>query len=111
MADFRSLPLHALSSPSHRPDLLARGRNGIMKSLGALRFAFATALIAATAILLQARGRNEITPQRLPLSSFPAQLGHWDSTEITLDPKTLEVLGRGDFMERIYRDLEAKRPY
>ena len=82
-----------------------------MKSLGALRFAFATALIAATAILLQARGRTEITPQRLPLSSFPAQLGHWDSTEITLDPQTLEVLGRGDFMERIYRDPEAKRPY
>jgi EpsI family protein len=82
-----------------------------MTPLGALRFALAAGLIAVTAILLQARGRTEITPPRLPLSSFPAQLGQWDSTEITLDPKTLEVLGQGDFMERIYRDPQGRLPY
>src|SRR5579863_5928221 len=106
MADFRGFPRHALSSPPHRSYLLARGRSGIMKPLGGLRFALAAGLIAVTAILLHARGRTEITPQRLPLSSFPAQLRQWDSSEINLDPKTLEVLGQGDFMERIYRDPE-----
>lgn len=82
-----------------------------MKPLGWLRFALATGLIAVTAILLQARGRTEITPQRLALSSFPAELAQWDSTEISLDPKTLEVLGQGDFMERTYHDPEGKLPY
>jgi len=81
-----------------------------MKSSGWLRFAFAVILIALTAILLQARGRTEIIPNRLPLSSFPAQLGNWDSTEIELDKKTLEVLGAGDFLERLYQDQNEKLP-
>jgi EpsI family protein len=82
-----------------------------MKPLGILRFALAAALIALTAILLQARTRTEIIPQRLPLSSFPAQLANWDSTEFVQDQKTLEVLGPGDFMERVYQDPAKKLPY
>jgi EpsI family protein len=81
-----------------------------MKSSGVLRFALATALIAVTAILLQARGRNEVMPRRLPLSSFPAQLANWDSVEIEQDAKTLEVLGPGDFLERVYQDPDEKLP-
>ena len=81
-----------------------------MRSAGWLRFAFAVILIALTALLLQARGRTEIIPNRLPLSSFPAQLGNWDSTEIELDKKTLEVLGSGDFLERVYQDQDEKLP-
>jgi EpsI family protein len=75
------------------------------------RFALAVALIAFTAIFLQARSRSEVIPQRLPLSSFPAQLANWDSTEIVQDKQTLEVLGPGDFMERVYQDPNAKLPY
>jgi len=81
-----------------------------MKSSGWFRFAFAVILIALTAILLQARGRTEIIPNRLPLSSFPAQLGNWNSTEIELDKKTLEVLGAGDFLERVYQHQDEKLP-
>jgi EpsI family protein len=82
-----------------------------MKSAGILRFAFAAGLIALTAILLQARSRTEIIPQRLPLASFPAQLADWPSTEIVQDSKTLEILGHGDFMERVYQDPMGKVPY
>jgi len=81
-----------------------------MKATGILRFALATALIGLTAILLQARGRSEIVPKPRPLSSFPAQLGSWDSTQIALDKETLDVLGAGDFMERIYQDPAGKLP-
>ena len=81
-----------------------------MKPSGALRFALAAALIALTAILLQARGRTEGIPQHLPLSSFPAELGNWDSALIELDKETLEVLGPGDFMERVYQDPAGKLP-
>ena len=81
-----------------------------MKVFGVLRFALAGGLIALTAILLQARGRTEVVPPHLPLSSFPAQLGDWNSTRITLDNDTLAVLGAGDFMERVYQDPTRKLP-
>lgn len=73
-----------------------------MRRLGTLRFALAAGLIACTAILLQARGRTEIIPSRLPLSSFPEQLGNWKGKDIPLDKDTLDVLGPGDFLVRDY---------
>jgi EpsI family protein len=81
-----------------------------MNAAGIVRFTVAAGLIALTAILLQARGRTEVLPQHLPLSSFPAQLGNWDSTLIALDKETLDVLGAGDFMERVYQDPARKLP-
>ena len=81
-----------------------------MKTSGILRFFLAVTLIALTAILLQARGRTEVIPHRLPLSSFPAQLGQWDSTEIELDKQTLEILGAGDFLERVYQSQGERLP-
>lgn len=82
-----------------------------MKQLGRLRLFLAAALLALTAILLQARSRTEIIPRHLPLSSFPAQLASWSSTEIVQDKETLAVLGPGDFMERVYQDPNGKLPY
>ncbi len=75
-----------------------------------LRFALAAALIAGTAILLQARNRAELVPQHLPLSLFPAQLAAWESSEIPLDKDTLAILGNGDFMERTYFDPRHDAP-
>jgi len=81
-----------------------------MKPEGILRFALAAAALAATAILLQARGRTEIVPHHLALANFPAQLAGWNGTEIPLDADTLAVLGPGDFMERVYQDPSGKMP-
>jgi EpsI family protein len=81
-----------------------------MKRLAGLRFTLAAALIALTAILLQARSRTEVKPQRLPLSSFPEQLVNWPSTEIVQDKRTAEILGPGDFLERRYQDPDGKLP-
>jgi EpsI family protein len=78
---------------------------------GIARFMLAAGLIALTAILLQARGRNEIIPSRAPLGSFPMQLGNWSGHDIPLDQDTLDVLGAGDFLVRGYRDPEGKLPY
>ena len=72
----------------------------------ALRFLLAAALIAATGIMLQARGRNEVFPPRQPLKLFPGQLGSWTATDVPLDKDVLAVLGPGDFLLRVY-DPEA----
>jgi EpsI family protein len=62
-------------------------------------------------LLLQARGRTEIIPSRLPLSSFPMQLGNWSARDIPLDRETLDILGPGDFLVRGYRDPSSELPY
>jgi EpsI family protein len=76
-----------------------------------LRFILAAALIASAAIFLQARGRNEVFPPRLPLQSFPTQLSAWTGTDIALQKDVLEVLGPGDFLLRIYQDPAEKQPF
>lgn len=81
-----------------------------MNVAGSFRFAIAAGLIASTALLLQERGRTEVVPQHLPLSSFPEQLGNWSGTDIALDKDTLAVLGNGDFMERVYQDPSGNLP-
>jgi EpsI family protein len=59
---------------------------------------------------LQARSSTDTTPLRLPLSCFPAQLANWDSTLFQLDKETLDILGPGDFMNRVYQDPAGKQP-
>jgi EpsI family protein len=76
-----------------------------------LRFILAAALIASAAIFLQARGRNEIFPLRLPLQTFPTQLSSWTGTDIPIDKDVLEVLGPGDFLLRVYQDPAKKQPF
>jgi EpsI family protein len=82
-----------------------------MKNFGVGRFALAAGLIALTAIMLQARGRTELVPSRLPLASFPMQLGNWTGKDIPLDKETLDVLGAGDFLVRGYHDPAGNEPY
>ncbi len=71
-----------------------------------LRFSIAALLIALTASMLQARSHNEVFPPREALNSFPATLGSWTGTDISIDPETLEVLGPGEFLFRAYKNPE-----
>ncbi len=73
-----------------------------MRSLGGLRFGLAAGIIALTAIMLHARGRTEVFPPRLPLRSFPMQLGPWKGVDRPLEKEVLDVLGPGEFIVRDY---------
>jgi EpsI family protein len=76
-----------------------------------LRFAAAAVVLIITALFLQARNTNEVLPPREPLSSLPHQLGPWMGTDVTIPQETLDILGAGDFLLRVYRDADAPRPY
>jgi EpsI family protein len=76
-----------------------------------LRFLLAVVLLATTAVFLQAHGRVEHNPSRLPLTSFPKQLNGWDGTDVTIDQDVLDVLGAGDFLLRVYRGEAVNQPY
>jgi EpsI family protein len=74
-----------------------------MKSSSNLwRFWVVACLLAGAAALLHARQAAEIVPQGLPLTSFPGQIGDWESQDLTLSPDILSVLGPGDFLSRVY---------
>jgi EpsI family protein len=75
------------------------------------RFAITAALLAITAIFLQARGRTEILPDREPLASLPYQLGDWAGTNVPMQPDVLEILGPGDFLQRFYENTRVSQPY
>jgi EpsI family protein len=75
-----------------------------------IRFTLAALLIAGAAIFLEARGRSEVFPPRLPLKQFPAQLGGWTGTDVGIDKEVLDVLGPGDFLLRIYQN-QQRTPY
>jgi EpsI family protein len=73
------------------------------------RFIVTALLIAAAALFLHARARNEVFPPRLLLQQVPEQIGDWTGTDIPIDLETLDVLGHGDFLHRSYQD-ESERP-
>jgi len=75
------------------------------------RFILVAVLLTATALFLQARGRNEVFPSRQPLASFPTELGGWSGTEVSIPQDVRDVLGTGDFMLRVYREQSIAQPY
>lgn len=76
-----------------------------------LRFSAALAILLATAVLLQARGRKEVYPPRLPLSALPHRIGEWSATDVPIPADQLEVLGPGDFLLRVYEKESRREPY
>jgi EpsI family protein len=75
-----------------------------------VRFLVAFALLGGSALFLQAHGRGEIIPDRPPLASFPPQLGSWTGRDFPISKDTLDVLGPGDFLLRVYSNQAARQP-
>ncbi len=74
------------------------------------RFIVAAALMAATAVILQAHSRNEFFPPRQPLSSLPLRLDGWQGQDYSLDERTRDILGPGEFLVRDYENPTAPQP-
>ena len=76
-----------------------------------LRFAFTAILIAGAALFLHSHSGSEVFPPRLPLKSFPTQVGNWQGTDVAIDKDVLSVLGPGDFLLRVYQNQQEPQPY
>lgn len=67
-----------------------------------IRFWAAVLLMTAAAAFLHIRSSAEVLPSRAPLDAFPAELAGWRSRTVTIEPEILEILGNGEFLQRIY---------
>jgi EpsI family protein len=66
------------------------------------RFWTIMVLLLATVFVLQSRGDTDRVPASEPLSQMPESFGAWTAQDFPLDDATLEVLGKGDFLNRVY---------
>jgi EpsI family protein len=66
------------------------------------RFWIIIVLLTATIFVLQSRGDVDQVPHSEALSEMPQTFGPWTAHDIPLTDDTLAVLGKGDFLNRVY---------
>jgi EpsI family protein len=66
------------------------------------RFWVIIVLLASTIFVLESRGDMDTIPPSEPLSLMPRTFGPWTAQDVPLTEDTLEVLGKGDFLNRVY---------
>ena len=59
-------------------------------------------LLLITAALLRMHGNGDVIPAHKPLSQVPDVIEGWTGRDVTIDKETLDVLGSGDFLSRLY---------
>lgn len=74
------------------------------------RLIVATLLLAGTALFLQTRAGSEVFPPRQPLQNVPEQLGQWTGTDVEISQEVKDILGNGEFLQRVYRSDSANQP-
>ncbi|HVC46128.1 MAG TPA: EpsI family protein [Terracidiphilus sp.] len=67
-----------------------------------LRYISVIVLLVATVLMLRVHGDADVIPSSEPLSLFPHAIEGYTGRDITIDQATLDVLGNGDFLSRIY---------
>jgi EpsI family protein len=71
------------------------------------RFWLVIVLLASTALILQNRGDADRIPVSQPLSQMPEHFDGWTAQDVPLTDDTLAVLGKGDFLNRVYTGQPA----
>jgi EpsI family protein len=66
------------------------------------RFWTVLLLLSAAFFILNHRGDADNVPYSEPLSLMPETIGTWTGRDLPLDSDTLAVLGKGDFLNRLY---------
>jgi EpsI family protein len=69
------------------------------------RFFAIALLLVGTTVSLEVRHQREAIPKSEPVKSFPIQVGNWTGQDQRIDNETLSVLGPGDFLSRLYRQV------
>lgn len=74
------------------------------------RFWTVVLLLAATAFILHSRGDSDRVPPSEPLKLMPETIGSWTGQDLPIADDVLAVLGKGDFLNRIYTSSRPVTP-
>ena len=66
------------------------------------RFWTVVLLLAATALILHSRGDSDRVPASQALSLMPETIGPWTGQDLPIADDVLAILGKGDFLNRLY---------
>ena len=72
--------------------------------MSGLRFWVVFGMLAAAAGMLLSRGDADLIPKTEPISVLPQQIGVWAGSDQPIDQTVLDILGKGEFLNRIYTD-------
>ena len=72
-----------------------------------LRFAVVVALLLVASVFIHDHTHAEELPSHENLALFPVLLGGWTGTDVAIPDDARQVLGPGDFLERVYADPSA----
>jgi EpsI family protein len=72
------------------------------------RFAIVVGLLVATAAILQARRQPERIAIHQELGSLPTTVNDWRSRDIPIPSDIRQVLGPGEFLERVYQAADSR---
>ena len=75
--------------------------------MNSARFWTVTVLMCAAAIMLQVRGDVDRVPPSRPLDELPSSLDARVATDIPMDEEVLAVLGKGVFLNRLYKSPDG----
>lgn len=74
------------------------------------RFWTVIVLLCVAFFVLNHRGDADNVPASEPLTQLPETIANWTGHDIPLDSDTLSVLGKGDFLNRVYVSDAPSQP-
>lgn len=77
--------------------------------MNSARFWVVALLMSAAAIMLQVRGDVDRVPPSRPLDQMPFVVDARTATDVPMDEEVLQVLGKGIFLNRLYKSPDGDR--
>ena len=67
-------------------------------------------LLGLTLALVKLRGDTDRVPPSQPLAQLPTQLNQWTGHDIAIPQESLDILGKGIFLNRLYQAGDTGQP-
>ncbi len=70
--------------------------------MNGIRFWTVVGILAMVTGVLYARPDVDKVPKSEPVANMPEQIGSWQGKDLPIDQAVLDILGKGDFLNRVY---------
>ena len=70
--------------------------------MNGVRFWAVVGILATATGILYARPDVDKVPASEPVKNMPEQIGYWQGRDLPIDQAILDILGKGDFLNRVY---------